>query len=81
MGYAEGFLYSPVLGGERYAGDSCFPELGQFQSSFASSCSENRETALVMHSSIPNPQKTLSGCNFLCEKKSAVVAGLPFAIL
>ena len=58
-----------------------FLNLGSFNLFSASSLSENRETALVTHSSIPNPLKTLSGCIFLCEKKSSVVTGLPFAIL
>ena len=34
----------------------------------------------TMQSSIPSPLKTLLGCNLLCEKKSADVAGLPLAI-
>lgn len=75
------FFILPSLGASVTRAIVAFLNLGSFSLLSASSCSENRETALVMHSSIPNPQKTLSGCNFLCEKKSAVVAGLPFAIL
>ena len=45
-----------------------FLNLGNFILFSISFLSENRDIDLTMHSSIPSPMNTLSGCNFLCEK-------------
>lgn len=71
------FFNTPSFGSNMTKAIFAFLNLGSFNLFSASSLSENRETALVTHSSIPNPLKTLSGCIFLCEKKSSVVTGLP----
>lgn len=75
------FFIIPSLGSSLTIAMLAFLNFGSFNLLFASSFAENKEIALAMHSSIPKPLKTLSGCNFLYEKKSSVVAGLPLAIL
>lgn len=77
----EVFFIIPSLGSSLTMTMLAFLNLGSFNLLSASSFVENKEMALAIHSSIPKPLKTLSGCNFLCEKKSSVVAGLPLAIL
>ena len=62
---AESFLYHPIFRLQFNQGNICIPELWKLQSFL----SENKETALVIHSSTPTPLNTLSGCSLLCEKK------------
>lgn len=75
------FFIIPSFGSSLTKAMLAFLNLGSFNLLSASSFSENKETALTTHSSIPNPLNTLSGCNLLCEKKSSVVTGSPLAIL
>ena len=75
------FFIIPSLGFNSTKAIFAFLNFGSFNLFSASFLSENKETALVIHSSTPSPLNTLSGCSLLCEKKSTDCAGLPFAIL
>lgn len=75
------FFIMPSLGFNSTKAILAFLNFGNFNLLSDSFLSENKEIARAMHSSISGPLKTLSGCNFLCEKKSAESTGLPFAIL
>lgn len=65
---AESFLYHPIFRLQFNQGNICIPELWKLQSFLSLFLSENKETALVIHSSTPSPLNTLSGCSLLCEK-------------
>lgn len=62
------FFIIPSLGFNSTKAIFAFLNFGSFNLFSASFLSENKETALVIHSSTPSPLNTLSGCSLLCEK-------------